>query len=153
DIGSVPATGGRFNTLNLNYNVSYVDQIYLPLAIGPIRKDKDIGYMGTTMEVNKFRTAMKAFSENGQKWPVYNNPNNKYLKAGIGLPPTLAAFNFYMTPGEAPDGSPIIVPKSPPPFPAGVQKNWQDSTAATPVNCPQSAMYQPINQAFLKSYA
>lgn len=153
DIGSVPDTGGKFISLNLNYNVSYVDQIYLPLAIGPIRATKDIGYMGTTTDVDKFRTAMKTFSENGAKWPVYNNPNNKYPKAGIRLPSALAGFNFYMEPTVAPDQSPIIIPASPPTVFEGVRKNWQDCTAASPVNCPQSAMYQPINQAFLNSYA
>jgi hypothetical protein len=153
DVGSVPVTGGKFISLNLNYNVSYVDQIYLPLAIGPIRETKDIGYMGTTMGVDAFRTAMQTFSGNGTKWPVYNNPNNKYPKAGIRLPSTLAAFNFYMAPTVDPHQLPVIIPASPPTALQGVETNWQNCTAAMPVNCPQSAMYQPINQAFLNSYA
>lgn len=153
DIGSVPVTGGKFISLNLNYNVSYVDQIYLPLAIGPIRQAKDIGYMGTIMDVDKFRAAMATFSGNGTKWPVYNNPNNKYPKAGIRLPSTLAAFNFYMAPTIDPQQNPVIIPASPPSTLQAVQANWENCTAAAPADCPQSAMYGPISRAFLDSYA
>jgi hypothetical protein len=151
DIGDVPTTGGEFRSLNLNYNVSYVDQIYLPLAIGPIGAN-NIGYMGTITDVTTFRHALDTFSGNGTKWPIYNNPKNKYPSAGIRVPSTLAAFNFYMAPTVNPPGVPVIIPASPPTVLQETQTNWQNCTAGSPVDCPQSAMYQPINQAFLSSY-
>ena len=58
---------GKLFSLNQNYNVSDVDQVYLPLAMVPIRETPpynvaDIGYMGTTISVTQFRKRMAAFT-------------------------------------------------------------------------------------------
>ena len=58
---------------NVGYNISYVDQVYMPVAIGP-RNNPYIGYSGSTMELNTFRTALRSYLTTpiGQGWPVYN---------------------------------------------------------------------------------
>jgi hypothetical protein len=179
-------------TLNVNFNVSYVDHIYLPIAIGPIRTATskhpaaDIGYMGTTMPRGDFQRALKTFAGcdpvalqcNGNntapnnlptKWPVFNNPlvngQSKYPLAGVKLPSTLAAFNYYMFPGLDFQQNPILLPasKDPGSLPnpqqttfQQVYTNWTICTGNAPISaCPQARLYDPIEDAFnenLKSY-
>jgi hypothetical protein len=54
--------GGKFIDFNQNYNVSNVDQVYLPIAIEPVRQPADIGYLGTTSSVTDFRIALGKFT-------------------------------------------------------------------------------------------
>ena len=58
---------------NVGYNISYVDQIYMPVAIGP-KNNPYIGYSGSTKPLDEFRTALDAFltGPSGEGWPVYN---------------------------------------------------------------------------------
>lgn len=58
---------------NVGYNISYVDQVYIPVAIGP-RNNPYIGYSGSTMELGTFRNALSSYLTTpiGQGWPVYN---------------------------------------------------------------------------------
>ncbi|WP_024538760.1 hypothetical protein [Comamonas badia] len=58
---------------NVGYNISYVDQVYVPVAIGP-RNNPYIGYSGSTMELGAFRSALNSYLNTpiGQGWPVYN---------------------------------------------------------------------------------
>ncbi len=155
-------TGGCLVDLNQNYNVSNVDQVYLPLAMEPIRAPTyptNIGYMGTIMNVTNFRTQLELFTGTGQyspqKWPIYNNPQNKYPKAGIRVPSALTLFNFYMEPYYFPGGGniPQIIPTDPKGLQlvTGMMAQWTDCTT-TKKNCPQSALYQPVNKAFVESY-
>jgi hypothetical protein len=69
--------GGRpyIQDLNVGYNVSYLDQIYLPVALAPCRTEPCDGadpsaveYLGTVQGVNDFRAALTKFS-NTQGWP------------------------------------------------------------------------------------
>jgi hypothetical protein len=162
-------------SLNVNFNVSYVDHVYLPIAIGPIRTAKDTGYMGTTMPRGDFQRALKTFAgcdtvalhcNNPTKWPVFNNPlvqgQPKYPLAGVKLPSTLAAFNYYMSPGVDTHQNPILLPSSndpgswPTPVPTTLQQtatNWSICTGnAPPSVCPQSFLYDAIEDAFNLNY-
>lgn len=176
------AKGGNLISLNVNYNVSNVDQVYLPVAVQAITPGFTIGYLGTTLSVEEFRSAMAAFvgPKTGSRrynWPIYNNPvvtiNNKarrkYLVAGIRLPSPLGAFNFYMNPSYI-DGNngqnnlpyqPTMISSTRPaptdPRPIYLQNivdNWArcTSSGATSRTCPKYFLYRPIKSAFDYSY-
>jgi hypothetical protein len=61
------------NTDNVGYNISYVDHVYMPVAIGP-KNNPYIGYSGSTQSLSEFRTTLRSFlgQAPGQGWPVYN---------------------------------------------------------------------------------
>jgi len=58
---------------NVGYNISYVDHVYLPVAIAP-KNNPYIGYSGSAMPLPDFRSRLSAFlaSDAGKGWPVYN---------------------------------------------------------------------------------
>lgn len=58
---------------NVGYNISYVDHVYMPVAIGP-KNNPYIGYSGSTASLNAFEEALQAFLQGaaGRGWPVYN---------------------------------------------------------------------------------
>jgi hypothetical protein len=158
--------GGDLITLNQNYNVSNVDQLYLPIAIEPVREPADIPYMGTTMSVGEFRKKLKAFTgdpsiPNLLKWPVYNNPVRDgkpvYPNAGIRVPSPLAVFNYYMNPSRFPppnpneDGEREIIPANPPDLIDKMMEQWRICTTGS-APCPDKKVYQQINDVFLDNY-
>jgi hypothetical protein len=149
--------GGGFIGFNQGYNVSNVDQIYLPLAIEPVRQPADVGYMGTTLSVAQFREQLSGFVKGGSAWPIYNNPvvggTKMYPTAGVRVPSAQLAFAYYMNPGVFPDGkTPEMLPKNPPPLVQGMIDQWDNCTKASPVGCPQSAYYKAVNTIFLANY-
>ena len=177
-----PATDYRLVNLNQNYNVSNVDQAYLPLAMEPIRPQPDIGYMGTTTPLKTFRDNLALFTgvdvngKNPTKWPVYNIPvvagKKIYPLAGIRVPSAETVLNFYMNPyffgkyygGDlGPDNIPQLLPFNPanPTPPADVTAllaRWQDCLKTTPASCPTSGkvdwstFYKGLYKVFLDSY-
>ncbi|VCU71854.1 hypothetical protein PIGHUM_03944 [Pigmentiphaga humi] len=59
---------------NVGYNISYVDHVYMPVAIG-VRSNPYIGYSGSAKKPAEFRTALSNFVKTGglgEGWPVYN---------------------------------------------------------------------------------
>ncbi len=58
---------------NVGYNISYVDHVYMPVAIGP-KSNPYIGYSGSTQSLSKFREHLQEFlnTDIGSGWPVYN---------------------------------------------------------------------------------
>ncbi len=58
---------------NVGYNISYVDHVYMPVAIGP-KSNPYIGYSGSGQALPDFRNKLQAFldSDIGGGWPVYN---------------------------------------------------------------------------------
>jgi hypothetical protein len=148
--------GGGFIGFNQGYNVSNVDQIYLPLAMEPVREPADVGYMGTTLSVADFRKQLNGFVKGGNAWPVYNNPvvggSKTYPTAGVRVPSTQLAFAFYMNPSTFPGGKPEMLPKNPPPLVQGMIDQWNNCTKASPVGCPQSAFYKAVDTVFLANY-
>ena len=61
------------NTDNVGYNISYVDHVYMPVAIGP-RHNPYIGYSGSSQPLAEFRSTLRSFlgQTPGLGWPVYN---------------------------------------------------------------------------------
>ncbi len=62
------------NPENVGYNISYVDHVYMPVAIGP-KNNPYIGYSGSAQPLATFRNQLAAFLANpatGEGWPVYN---------------------------------------------------------------------------------
>lgn len=58
---------------NVGYNISYVDHVYMPVAIGP-KSNPYIGYSGSGQSLADFSNKLQAFldSDVGGGWPVYN---------------------------------------------------------------------------------
>src|SRR5690606_40978241 len=49
---------------NVGYNISYVDHVYMPVAIGP-KNNPYIGYSGSTQPLANFRNELAAFVADG----------------------------------------------------------------------------------------
>jgi len=59
---------------NVGYNISYVDHVYMPVAIG-VRNNPYIGYSGSAKQPTEFRNILREFVQPGglgEGWPVYN---------------------------------------------------------------------------------
>ncbi|MET3915820.1 hypothetical protein ABID97_002602 [Variovorax sp. OAS795] len=57
---------------NVGYNISYVDHVYMPVAIG-VRSNPYIGFSGSAQALDAFRQTLRSFlTTNGDFWPVYN---------------------------------------------------------------------------------
>jgi len=81
---------------NVGYNISYVDHVYMPVAIGP-KNNPYIGYSGSTQDLPAFRQHLASFldSDTGKGWPVYNlrelklpGGYNIFAQRSGTLPPT-----------------------------------------------------------------
>lgn len=61
------------NADNVGYNISYVDHVYMPVAIGP-RNNPYIGFSGSSQPLAEFRNTLRSFLGQGpgRGWPVYN---------------------------------------------------------------------------------
>jgi hypothetical protein len=79
-------TGGKPFVIDLNvgYNISYLDQVALPVALAPcltepcnpdVADPSAVGYLGTTKSVDDFRTILGKFAK--------ETPNN--VGVGYGL--------------------------------------------------------------------
>jgi hypothetical protein len=150
-------TGGDFTDFNQGYNVANVDQTYLPIAIEPVRQPADIGYIGTTSPTETFRATLAAFTgpASNLRWPIYNNATRagqrEYPNAGIRVPSTVTVFTYYASPGLAPNGTPEIIPTTPPKLVEDLIDQWTACTT-TGTNCPQADIYNEINKVFEDNY-
>lgn len=58
----------------VDYDLSYVDQVYLPTAMGPVN-NKAVGFTGTIQDLPGFRKVLKSFLATWEGWPIYvGNP-------------------------------------------------------------------------------
>jgi hypothetical protein len=107
---------------NVNYNVSNVDQVYLPIAIEPmVNADRSknnptntTGYLGTTLKVGVVRKRLMDFTgatgsshdpQNPTMWPIYTVQKDKtgallYPMAGIRVPGAANVFTFLAQPSN-----------------------------------------------------
>jgi hypothetical protein len=105
---------------NVNYNVSNVDQVYLPVAMEPMvnadrsknNAENTTGYLGTTLKVGVVRERLMDFTgatgspnnpQNPTMWPIYTvqktaNGTLLYPMAGIRVPGAANVFNFLAQP-------------------------------------------------------
>ncbi len=70
-----PGSDFKINLDTINFNVSGVDGIYLPIAMAatgsPVPDDRK-KYLGSTAPVETFEKVLGAFSGNGASWPEYH---------------------------------------------------------------------------------
>jgi hypothetical protein len=151
-------SGWDFTDFNQGYIVSNVDQVYLPIAIEPVRQPADIGYIGSTSLAATFRKTFADFTGPAANlsWPIYNNPTTAgkltYPNAGLRVPSTAELFNFYMKPSNFPDGkTPEIIPATPPKVVQDMIDQWMACTTGKG-GCPQSDIYNEINNVFQENY-
>jgi hypothetical protein len=70
----------------VNYNVSSLDSVYLPVAMGPLG-NKDVPYVGSTQSVTDFRNQLAIFGgDKGNNWPIYVPVYFDELSNHPGLP-------------------------------------------------------------------
>jgi hypothetical protein len=60
------------NPFNVDYDVSYVDTAYLPVAMEPFDNEQ-VGYVGMVMPIDDFNTAVKKFLNDYPGWPLMVN--------------------------------------------------------------------------------
>ena len=109
---SVEITGQKERLLkpeNVGYNISYVDHVYMPVAIGP-KDNPYIGYSGSTESLKAFTGHLDSFlrSSTGSGWPVYNLSSLK-LPGGYNI--------FAQRPGTLPPDANVPVKPLPNDFP------------------------------------
>jgi len=73
-LGAVDGTKNpmTLNPFNVDYDVSYVDTAYLPVAMEPFDNDQ-VGYVGMVMSIDDFNTAMDKFLKDYKTWPTFVN--------------------------------------------------------------------------------
>ncbi len=95
---SIIPTGQQTRLLkpdNVGYNISYVDHVFMPVAIG-VKSNPYIGYSGSAQTQASFTSALSAFlAAEGEGWPVYNlaalklpGGYNIFAQRSGTLPPT-----------------------------------------------------------------
>jgi hypothetical protein len=112
-------------TNNIDIDVSYVDTAYLPAAMEPYG-NPDVGYVGTTMLIPKFRSTIDAFFSSTdpklQGWPKFVD-NQKNLLAKV--PSTMRLMASLTGPAPSPDLQPPLASLTgPAPSPAPPLPVW-----------------------------
>jgi hypothetical protein len=77
----------KLDVKNVDYDVSYVDNAFLPAAIEPYNNPV-VGWIGTTQTIDSFKTALDAFLATSpyKGWPQYvDNGGQKVLKVPSAL--------------------------------------------------------------------
>ncbi len=136
--------------LHVGYNVSYLDQVYLPVALAPCLNEPcdgtldrfAVGYLGTIQALSDFRMILTNFSEK-EGWPQYLPVN------GIENNPRLpGAFDVLVDRVEVEENG---QPSRLTPIGQSVTDlidQWKTCTSGDSVNCPDYKLYQQVNQYF-----
>ncbi len=77
-----PPTRSTIDLNFVNYNVSSLDSVFMPVAMGPLTKAGDsvdlgvvppvpVPYVGTNLTTLQFRATLEKFSSNGSNWPFF----------------------------------------------------------------------------------
>jgi hypothetical protein len=104
----------------VNYNVSSLDSVFLPVAMGPLTKAGDsvntetglpVPYVGTALATAQFRQTLDKFSDAGKNWPFYVPAYyDDMVRAGF---PSSAAKACSLAPFSAPTTGVYNLPKIP----------------------------------------
>jgi hypothetical protein len=80
-------------TNNVDYDISYINSMYSPVAMEANKAGNTVGYVGTLDTINQFQTKVRAFENGavlngyfgGKGWPVYyvSNPTNPAAKGSL----------------------------------------------------------------------
>lgn len=75
----------KLDVRNVDYDVSYVDNAYLPAAMEPYNNPV-VGWIGTTQDIDTFRAGIQKFLAAFQGWPQYiDNQGETILKLPSAL--------------------------------------------------------------------
>jgi hypothetical protein len=120
-----PPTRTKIDLRFVNYNVSSLDSVFLPVAMGPLTKAGNsvnlgvvppvpVPYVGTGLTTAQFRQTLDKFSSNGDNWPFYVPAYyDQNVRAGfpssaakacslapfVAPPPTTGVYNLPKIPG------------------------------------------------------
>jgi hypothetical protein len=70
DVVTGEGTPFRVDLTHVDYDISYVDQVYLPVAIEPLN-NKTVGFIGSVQDTRGFRDALDRFLTAAPGWPTY----------------------------------------------------------------------------------
>ena len=155
--------------LNVGYNVSYLDQIYLPLALAPCGEEPcngqedptAVGYLGTIQNLgpqedkSSFRDALNKFA-NDFGWPQYNSALDNQERRPH-LPGTYKVLIDRVNVEEKHQASHFTTPEGTTPPGRAIRdliNQWQTCTSnnANAVNCPQFEKYKELDAFFRGNY-
>jgi hypothetical protein len=140
--------------LNVGYNVSYLDQVYLPVALAACRTEPcnsldptAVGYLGTTKTLSDFRRILTNFSMT-EGWPQY------LPVAGIENNPRLpGAYDVLVNQVNVIENHQPSRLTQPGQSVTDLIAQWNTCTSGEDrVNCPQYALYQQIDKYFKDNY-
>jgi hypothetical protein len=142
--------------LHVGYNVSYLDQVYLPVALAPCLNEPcdgtpdrfAVGYLGTIGNLRDFRDKLSTFST-VEGWPQY------LPVAGIENNPRLpGAFDVLVDRVEVEENGHPSRLTPPGRSVTDLIAQWKTCTSgqANMTNCPDYKLYQQINQYFRGNY-
>jgi hypothetical protein len=156
----------------VNFNISGVDQVYLPAAIGASGNTTPQNtYLGTTQDLFPFRAALAAFTANGTLWPYYVPAYFAAQAPTIPLPAPPAGGKPYPQP-QLPSTNTVYAEsfRDPPPAPPvlssdtpggigvlgqvaqGTLDLWEKCTATVPAQSPTCTRIRQVNSFFVDNY-
>jgi hypothetical protein len=150
-----PGRPPNISSLNIGYNISYLDQIYLPAALAPCGTEPcnspdptAVGYLGTIQALSDFRTTLTHFSGT-EGWPRYNGPNDDASRPRLpGAYNVLVDRINVLEKGETSRFTGVGASVT------DLMAQWNTCTSrADRVNCPEYGVYQEINNYFKENYA
>ena len=143
----------------VGYNISYLDQVYLPIALAPCLiepcvtdgSDKSaVGYLGTTNSFTTFRVSLAAF-QTLASWPRYSGTLDNVLRPR--LPGTYNLITDALAHSKNPDYQSLFTPNS---WDTQALKRltsqWTACTATTPKNCPEANFYKDVASFFTDNF-
>ncbi len=156
----------------VNFNISAVDQVYLPAAIGARgNATPQNTYLGSTQAVAPFRSALATFTTNGKLWPLYVPAYFAPQNPTIPLPTPPVGGQAYPQP-QLPSTETVYAEsfRNPPPAPPVLSSDtpggigvlgqvgqatldlWNRCTSAAPPVSTTCTKIGQVNSFFLASY-
>ena len=156
----------------VNFNISAVDQVYLPAAIGASGNTGARNtYLGSTQAITPFRSALAAFTAGGTLWPYYVPAYYDPKNPTVPLPTPPAGGQPYPQP-QLPSTDTVYAEsfRDPPPAPPvlssdtltgigvlgqvaqGTLDLWTKCTSTTPVQSPTCTQIRQINSFFQNDF-
>lgn len=144
--------------LKVGYNISYLDQVYLPIALAPCLKepckedgtDKSaVGYLGTTQSFADFRRKLRTFRTSMQ-WPRYKGTLD--VDARPRLPGAYNLITDALSQKVNNNNVTLFTPNS---LDSQALKNLVDQWKActtTGAGCPQASFYRDVDRFFRDNF-
>jgi hypothetical protein len=144
----------------VGYNISYLDQVYLPIALAPCLKepcktdgtDKSaVGYLGTIVSFKQFRDELADF-QRATEWPRYNGALDSVERPR--LPGTYNLLTDALAHATNPQHESLFTPDS---WKSDALKRlvsqWTACTSTMPTEaCPQADFYKDVATFFRNNF-